>query len=188
MRKTLLIGAAIGALMVSGALAQAPNSPAGSSSNPPAAAAPAKPSTAAPAQPSSDKADFVASQKPDQWLASKFKGTNVVGADNEKIGDVSDILFDKSGKIEAYVISVGGFLGVGAKEVALAPKSFDVIPGENGAAPKLKLSMSKDQLKAAQDFAHYEPPRPTTTGSGPAGLGSAPRPSGGGTMAPSGNK
>jgi uncharacterized protein YrrD len=49
----------------------------------------------------------------------KFKGTDVVGSDNEKIGDVSDILFDKSGKVEAFVISVGGVLGVGAKEVPL---------------------------------------------------------------------
>ena len=42
------------------------------------------------------------SQKPDQWLASKFKGTDVIGSDDKKIGDVSDILFDKDGKIEAY--------------------------------------------------------------------------------------
>ena len=76
---------------------------------------------------------------------------------------------------------------MGAKEVALAPKSFDVVPGQNNAAPKLKLSMSKEQLTQAQNFARYEPPRPTTTGSGPAGLGGGPRPAGGG-MAPSGNK
>ena len=49
-------------------------------------------------------AQIVNSQKPDQWLASKFKGTDVIGADNEKIGDVSDILFDKTGKIEAFVV------------------------------------------------------------------------------------
>ena len=45
----------------------------------------------------------------------------MVGADNQKIGDVTDILFDKNGKIEAYIVSVGGFLGIGAKDVALAP-------------------------------------------------------------------
>src|SRR3954452_17156617 len=58
---------------------------------------------------------FIASQKPDQWLASKFKGTDVLGDDNQKVGDVSVILFDKSGKIEAYGVGVGGFLGVSAK-------------------------------------------------------------------------
>jgi sporulation protein YlmC with PRC-barrel domain len=116
--------------------------------------------------------NFVSSQKPDQWLATKFKGTDVVGSDNEKIGDVSDILFDKSGKVDAIIVSVGGFLGVGAKEVALAPNSFDVVPGQNGAADKLKLSATKDQLKDAQNFARYEPPRPTsTTGAGSGGAG-----------------
>jgi uncharacterized protein YrrD len=123
---------------------------------------------------------MVASQKPDQWLASKFKGTNVMGSDNQKIGDVSDILFDKTGKIEAYVISVGGFLGMGAKEVALAPSSFDVIPGQNGNADVLKLSMSKDELTNAHNFARYEPPRPAGT----TGLGSSARPGG---MMPSSN-
>ena len=34
---------------------------------------------------------------------------------------MTDILFDKNGKIEAYIVSVGGFLGIGAKDVALAP-------------------------------------------------------------------
>jgi len=173
----LTLGAAIGALMVSGALVQSPTSP--PSSTPPAAAQ-SQPSTG---QASTGKADFVASQKPDQWVASKFKGTDVLGADNQKIGDISDILFDKTGKIEAFVVSVGGFLGVGAKEVALAPSSFDVVPGQNGAADKLKTSMSKDQLQQAQNFARYEPPRPATTGAGPGAMPGGMRPSG--TQSPS---
>lgn len=180
MGKKLLIGAAIGALMVSSALAQSPSSPSSSPASPPAARSPATPPAAADKS-ASDKADFIMSQKPDQWLASKFKGTDVLGADNQKIGDVSDILFDKSGKVEAYVVSVGGFLGMGAKEVALAPKSFDVVPGQNGSADKLKISLSKEQLTAAQNFARYEPPRPSTTGSGPAGGGGL------GGMRPSGS-
>src|SRR5256885_7335234 len=64
------------------------------------------------ATPSATSAKFVNSQRQDQFLASKFKGTDVIGADDKKIGDVSDILFDKDGKIEAYVVGVGGFLGI----------------------------------------------------------------------------
>ncbi len=70
---------------------------------------------------------------------------------------------------------------MGSKDVALAPKSFDVVPGWNGSADKLKLSMTKDQLKQAQNFKSYQPPRPTTTGSSPGGM-AGPRPLG----APSG--
>ena len=50
----------------------------------------------------------------------------MIGANNEKIGDVNDILFDRNGRVLAYVIGVGGFLGIGAKDVALAPASFQV--------------------------------------------------------------
>lgn len=172
MLKHLMIGAAVGALTISGALAQssAPSSNAGSS--PPAASG--TPSGGA----ASGQAQFISSQKPDQMMASKFKGTDVLGSDNQKIGDVSDILFSKDGKIDAYVVSVGGFLGMGAKEVALAPASFEQVPGENGGAPKLKTTMTKEQLTNAQNFARYEPPRPTaTTGTGAGGGMGGSRPS-----------
>lgn len=166
MLKKLMISTALSAVMATAAFAQAP----GSTSAP-------NPAPAAQSQ-GSGKPNFVASQKPNQWLATKFKGTDVVGSDNQKIGDVSDILFDKTGKVEAFVISVGGFLGMGSKEVALAPSSFDVIPGQNGSADKLKLAATKDELKNAQNFARYEPPRPTsTTGSGGA-MGGGTKPSG----------
>jgi hypothetical protein len=110
----------------------------------------------------------VSAQKPDQFLATKFTGTDVIGTDDKKIGDVSDILFDQNGKIEAYVVSVGGFLGVGSKEVALAPSSFTIVKGENGGYDKLRLSMTTDQLKSASNFERYSPPR-TTTGMGAPG-------------------
>jgi sporulation protein YlmC with PRC-barrel domain len=177
MTKKLMIGTAIGALMVSGALAQSPSTPSSSSSSPPVAAQSSS---------GAGKADFVTSQKPDQWLASKFKGTDVLGSDNQKIGGISDILFDKTGKIEAFVVSVGGFLGVGSKEVALAPNSFDVVPGQNGAADKLKIAMNKDELTQAQNFARYEPPRPTTTGTGLGGPSGGMRPSS--TMPPASSR
>lgn len=188
MTKKLMLGAALSALMLSGALAQAPTTPPASS--PPTATEPAKPDTAAPsATPDTAQSgtaaggpDFVMSQKPDQWLSSKFKGTDVVGTDDKKIGDVSDILFDKTGKIEAFVVSVGGFLGMGAKDVAMPPASFEVVAGDKskGEADKLKVTMTQDQLKSAQNFEPYAPPRATTTGSSPAG-GSSRAPMGGGS-------
>jgi hypothetical protein len=126
----------------------------------------------------SGSAQFINSQKPDQFLASKFKGTDVIGADNEKIGDVKDLLFDKSGKIEAFVIGVGGFLGLGSKDVALAPNSFQVVAGDKSKneSDKLRLSMTKDQLKQAANFEPYNPPRATTGMGSPSGGASRPAP------------
>ena len=109
------------------------------------------------------KAAFVTKQTPDQHLASKFNGTDVIGADDAKIGDVSDILFDKDRKVIAFIVGVGGFLGIGAKDVAIDPASFQVMPGKDATDMKLRLSMTKDELKAAAAFEPYQPPRPVSS-------------------------
>lgn len=52
-----------------------------------------------------------------QWRASKLVGLNVYNDQNEKLGDISEILMDKSGKVEGVVIGVGGFLGIGQNDI-----------------------------------------------------------------------
>ena len=129
---------------------------------------------------SASSAKFINSQKSDQFLASSFKGTDVLGSDDKKIGDISDILFDKAGKIEAYVVSVGGFLGIGSKHVALEPSAFQVVSGDKSKNEndKLKVSLNKDQLTQAANFEPYKAPQQTT------GMGT--RPGGGTRPAPAG--
>ena len=48
---------------------------------------------------SGDAPKFIAAQSSDQWVFSKFKGSDVIGPNNEVIGGVNDMLFDKSGKL-----------------------------------------------------------------------------------------
>jgi len=175
MLKHVMAAAAVSALALTSALAQQTSSPpaASPSANPPPAAsapAPSSPSasTSTPSSPTASTAatgKFVTKQSPDQFLASKFKGTDVIGADDKKIGDVSDILFDKDKKILAYIVGVGGFLGIGAKDVALEPAAFQTVPGKDVTDFKLRLSMTKEQLKEAPAFEAYHAPRPATTSS-----------------------
>lgn len=54
------------------------------------------------------------------WRASKLMGLDVYNDSNEKLGDISEILLDKTGKINAVVIGVGGFLGVGQHDIAVS--------------------------------------------------------------------
>jgi sporulation protein YlmC with PRC-barrel domain len=181
MHAKLITAAAVSGLMLSAAFAQAPTTTPDTNPSAPAASPstpPSSPSTsAATTGATSGSAQFVTAQTSDQWLASKFMGTDVVGTDDAKIGDVEDVLFDKNGQVLALVVGVGGFLGIGEKDVALNMKSFQVMPGTDGGADKLKLSMTKDQLKQAQAFEPYKSPR-TTTGTGGSPAGSpAPRPS-----------
>jgi len=66
-----------------------------------------------------------------QWRASKLIGVDIYGYDKDnrndrdKIGDVSEVILDHNGNVEAVVIGVGGFLGVGEKEVAIPFKSVE---------------------------------------------------------------
>jgi sporulation protein YlmC with PRC-barrel domain len=53
----------------------------------------------------------------DMWRSSKLIGLNVYNDQNEKLGDISEILLDKSGKVDGVVIGVGGFLGMGQHDI-----------------------------------------------------------------------
>jgi sporulation protein YlmC with PRC-barrel domain len=170
MLKHVMAAAAVSALALTSALAQQTSSPPASSPStlpPPAASqsTPSSPSASATTPSTAATGKFVTKQSPDQFLASKFKGTDVIGADDKKIGDVSDILFDKDKKILAYIVGVGGFLGIGAKDVALEPSAFQTVPGSSATDFKLRLSMTKDELKEAPAFEPYKEARPATTSS-----------------------
>src|SRR5258708_14689691 len=78
--RTLVVLAAVSGLTMSTALAQAPAPP---------SPAPASPPAAASSKPGSSQ--IVNTQSKDEWLASKLKGTTVLGSDDQKIGSVTDI-------------------------------------------------------------------------------------------------
>ena len=62
---------------------------------------------------------FITKQDAGIVRAPKLVGVSVYDKDNKNVGKVADILLDKSGKVEAVVIGVGGFLGIGTKDIAL---------------------------------------------------------------------
>jgi hypothetical protein len=68
---------------------------------------------------------FITQQSPGQWRASKLVGVDVFGTDNAKIGDIREVLLNRDGAAEAVVIGVGGFLGIGEKDVAVPFKALE---------------------------------------------------------------
>jgi PRC-barrel domain protein len=70
-------------------------------------------------------AQFVTQQSPGQWRASKLVGVHVHGTDDARVGDIREVLIDRGGGVEAVVIGVGGFLGIGEKDVAVPFKALD---------------------------------------------------------------
>jgi sporulation protein YlmC with PRC-barrel domain len=67
---------------------------------------------------------FVKEQSMNQWRASKLVGVSVIGADQKKVGKIDDVLFDHDGNAQVIVIGVGGFLGIGAKDVGVPFKAM----------------------------------------------------------------
>ena len=105
------IGLLAGTLLAAPALAQTTPAPAGG--QPPAPAAQPAPA------PGGSGVQYITQGRPDMWRASQLEGVDIYNNNNEKIGDVSDVLVDQSGKVEAVVIGVGGFLGIGERNVAV---------------------------------------------------------------------
>jgi hypothetical protein len=129
MLKTLLITTAVSGVIISGAVAQSqtPTAPAPKDQS----AAPKEQSTAKEST-SASAAKFIPSQGADQWVFTKFRGTDVLGPDDASIGSVNDLLFDRTGKTIGVVIGVGGFLGIGTKNVAIEMSAFNVVPADSG--------------------------------------------------------
>lgn len=64
--------------------------------------------------------------------AERLLGQTVYGSNDENIGEIGDVLLGSDNKVEGFVVDVGGFLGIGEKEVAISPEKLDIRANENG--------------------------------------------------------
>ena len=150
-KTTLTAGLLCSALMASTAMAQtspAPTSPPSSTTS--ASAAPG----------------FLTRLEPGQILASRIMDADVLGADDKDIGDVEDVVLDRSGKVVGLVIEVEK--GLGDRTVALPLSAFQMNAADatttgsvrtGGASAarndddmRIVVTMPVDQLKAAPEF------------------------------------
>lgn len=112
----------------------------------------ASPSFAQTAAPAPDGGSFMTQMSSNEWRGSKLVGVDVYGTDNAKIGDINEVIVDNSGSIKAVVIGVGGFLGIGEKNVAI---------------PFGKVEWTRnDQSGSAMNTSATAPAAPATTSTG----------------------
>ena len=87
------------------------------------------------------------------WRASELEGTNIETPSGDKLGDIKDVAIDTNGNVKYVVVSVGGFLGLGDRLVAVP---WDCLTqsrgGDDGDKKKLSLASTKDMLKDAPEF------------------------------------
>ncbi|TIV38704.1 MAG: PRC-barrel domain containing protein, partial [Mesorhizobium sp.] len=85
-----------------------------------------------------------------------LKGTTVYGANDAEIGSIGDVVLTPENKPDAVIVDVGGFLGIGAKEVALGMDKLKFMTDKNG-KKYLYTNFTKEQLQAqtAYDKSSY---------------------------------
>lgn len=83
--------------------------------------------------------------------ADDLIGTSVVGPNNESVGDVGDIVLTPEGSIEAVIIDVGGFLGIGEKPVSVNLDDLQFMR-DSGGSLAVQTQMTEDQLENAPEY------------------------------------
>jgi sporulation protein YlmC with PRC-barrel domain len=93
---------------------------------------------------------FVDKQNNSEVLGTDFIGTPVDAKEGQQIGKIANLVFDQNGRLELAVIGVGGFLGIGEKDVAVP---FEALKSEEtGGKHVFVIDATKDQLKAAPAY------------------------------------
>ena len=85
-------------------------------------------------------------------LSSNVVGLDIYNGQNNKIGKIQDIAFDSSKQLTGYILSVGGFLGMGTHYVAVNPSSLNVSYDAQNKTWRASMNATKDELKAAPEF------------------------------------
>jgi sporulation protein YlmC with PRC-barrel domain len=89
---------------------------------------------------------------PESWTVTNYYKQNVYDPKETKIGSVDDVLVDKSGKVTGLVVGVGGFLGVGEKDVIVPYTAVKTQKKDD--KWWLTLDETKDSLKSARGFSY----------------------------------
>lgn len=83
--------------------------------------------------------------------ADDLIGRTVYGANDENIGEVGDVLLTADNRVEGFVLDVGGFLGMGEKEIAVSPENLNIMADANGDLT-IFTPFSEDQLKQQTEY------------------------------------
>jgi hypothetical protein len=87
----------------------------------------------------------------DEMFSSKLKGLTVTNQKDESVGEITDLAI-KNHQLDALILSVGGFLGVGEHYVAVSPASVSVRYDTKNDKWLASMNTTKDALKAAPEF------------------------------------
>ncbi len=88
----------------------------------------------------------------DYLTSEKLVGAGVYDANDDRIGEVGNLVLADDGQVSEAIIDVGGFLGIGEKPVSLMLTDVDILRNEGGDDVRVYVSMTKEQLDALPRF------------------------------------
>lgn len=97
---------------------------------------------------------FLSVQASNQWRSSQMIGMPVFDQTNERIGSITDLVIDQSGAVQAVIIGVGGFLGMGEKIIAVSLQKMTILRDDNG--DKAIVMLSKPEIELAPSFQAFK--------------------------------
>jgi sporulation protein YlmC with PRC-barrel domain len=109
------------------------------------------------ATPSTMTVKFVNVQ-PADVMAYNLLGTDVYNNQDENIGEIADMVIDNGKTVRALIISVGGFLGMGERYVAVDPSTVTLVPEEDNDMRAI-MNTSREDLENAPTFEYEQPNR-----------------------------
>ena len=100
-------------------------------------------------------------------LVDDLLGATVYNASDENVGDINDLIIGLDGSVKGVVIGVGGFLGMGEREVAIEMAALDVVDPDGD--PRLVTSATRADLENAPEFVSAADQRAKEQSAAPAG-------------------
>src|SRR3984893_6490907 len=100
---------------------------------------------------SNEPAEYVSVPNNDA-LSSNLVGLDVYNNSNQNVGQIKDIALNPQGRTDAFILSVGGFLGLGSHYVAVNPADVKVSYNDSDRKWHATKNATADQLKAAPEF------------------------------------
>ncbi len=158
MRTLILAASALSMAAIAPALAQNA-APGANNATPNTFATPAATPTGTATNPVANPPVNVPSQGPNfvsvpdtAMLTSNIVGLAIYNSQNDDIGKIQDVVVDSAKTVQGYILSVGGFLGMGTHYVAVNPSSVSITYDSNAKTWRAAINATKDQLKAAPEF------------------------------------
>lgn len=87
--------------------------------------------------------------------AKKLIGEDVRNTAGDRVGEVNTVILDKSGQVKSVIVGVGGFLGVGEREVAMRWQDLKMAPSGD----YIIANVTKEQVQALPEYKFTDPSR-----------------------------